>query len=374
MSIVEELAEIPLVDQHCHPVVLGSLDRGSFAELLTEARSREDQFDTQVGLAVRRWCAPVLGLDAHADPSAYLARRASLGAREASRRLLRACGAGTLLVDTGLSWPGLCDLNELATLAGVPVCEVTRIEQVVEQLAAGAIGADQLGPAIGEALASRAGPSVAFKTVAAYRVGLDLPDTAPTATEVRRAADRWLARCSRTGRIRLDDATLIAHAVWCCLPLGLPIQVHTGFGDSDLTLHRADPSLLTPFLRSLPAGGPTVVLLHCYPYHRQAAALASVFGQVVLDVSLAVNHVGPRACVVLAETLELAPFGSLLYASDGFGLAELHHLGAVLFRDALGRLLDEWLADDVLNASDARRIAHLIAAGNAQRVYGLGGG
>ena len=115
-----------------------------------------------------------------------------------------------------------------------------------------------------------------------------------------------------------------------------------------------------------------MVLLHCYPYHRQAAYLANVFPQVVLDVSLAVNHVGPRASAVLAETLELAPFGSLLYASDGFGLAELHHLGAVLFREALGRVLEEWLADDVLTADDARRFARMIAGGNARRVYRLG--
>jgi predicted TIM-barrel fold metal-dependent hydrolase len=168
----------------------------------------------------------------------------------------------------------------------------------------------------------------------------------------------------------LDDPTLVAHAVWCCVPLGLPLQVHTGFGDSDLTLHRSDPSRLTPLLRALPAG-PPVVLLHCYPFHRQAGYLASVFPQVALDVSLAVNHVGPRASVVLAETLELAPFGSVLYASDGFGLAELHHLGAVLFRDALGRLLDKWLAEDVLSLPDARRFAEMIAAGNARRVYRL---
>lgn len=372
MSIAGELAHIPLVDQHCHPVVLDPLDQPSFEELLTEARCREGQFDTQAGLAVRRWCAPVLGLDAHADAADYLARRASLGGQEASRRLLDDCRVDDLLVDTGLTWPGLCSLKELASLAGARVHEITRLEQVVEQLAEDGCRADELGSAIGEAVASRAGSSVAFKTVAAYRVGLDLPGTAPTATEVRRAAGRWLRRCERTGRYRLDNPVLVAHAIWCCVPMGLPLQVHTGFGDSDLTLYRTNPSLLTPFLRSLPAG-PPVVLLHCYPYHRQAAYLASVFPQVVLDVSLAVNHVGPRASVVLAETLELAPFGSLLYASDGFGLAELHHLGAVLFRDALGRLLDEWLADNVLSVADARRIAHLVAAGNAQRVYRLDG-
>ena len=163
----------------------------------------------------------------------------------------------------------------------------------------------------------------------------------------------------------------MAHAVWSCLPLGLPLQVHVGYGDPDLTLHRSDPSLLTPFLRALPADAAPVVLLHCYPYHRQAAYLANVFPQVLLDVSLAVNHVGPRAAAVLAETLELAPFGSLLYASDGVGLAELHYLGAVLFRQALGRVLDDWVAQDALTAEDASRFAWMIAGDNARRVYRL---
>jgi hypothetical protein len=375
MSIAEELADLPLVDQHCHPVVLDPLDRGGFEPLLTEARDPApdgtSDFDSQVGLAVRRWCAPLLGLDAHADPDVYLAARAEAGPRETARTLLRACGTSDLLVDTGLEWPGLCDLVELADLAAARVHEVTRVEKVAEELAAAGLGAGELGTALPDALAERASRSVAFKTVAAYRTGLDLPPAAPSAHEVRQAADRWLARCEREGRYRLDEPTLVAHAVWSCLPLGLPLQVHTGYGDPDLTLHRVDPSLLTPFLRSLPADGAPVALLHCYPYHRQAAYLANVFPQVVLDVSLAVNHLGPRAASVLAETLELAPFGKLLYASDGFALPELHHLGAVLFRRALDRVLEDWLADDVLTADDASRFARMVAGDNARRVYRL---
>jgi predicted TIM-barrel fold metal-dependent hydrolase len=127
--------------------------------------------------------------------------------------------------------------------------------------------------------------------------------------------------------------------------------------------------LLTPLLRTLrPDAGP-VVLLHCYPYHRQAAYLANVFPHVVMDVRLAVNHVGPRAAAVLAETLELAPFGSVLYASDGFALPELHHLGAVQFRRALAAVLDDWLAEDALGADDALRLARMLAGDNARRVY-----
>jgi len=375
MSIVDELAEIPLIDQHCHPVVLDALDRNQFELALTEAARRGPEgttrFDSQVGLAIRRWCAPLLGLEPHAEPDTYVTRRSTIGPRESAQTLLRACGTSDLLVDTGLSLPGMCGLAELADLAGARVHEVVRVETVAEELAARGVGADGFGAALAEELARRATGAVGFKTVAAYRTGLDLPSSPPTAAQVRQAADSWLARCDRTGRCRLDEPTLVAHAVWSCLPLGLPLQVHTGFGDPDLTLHRADPTLLTPFLRALPAHTAPVVLLHCYPYHRQAASLAEAFPQVVLDVSLAVNHVGPRASAVLAETLELTPFGSLLYASDGVGLAELHYLGAVLFRQALGRVLDEWLAEDVVTAADASRYARMIVGDNARRVYRL---
>ncbi|HET6654295.1 MAG TPA: amidohydrolase family protein [Nocardioides sp.] len=375
MGIADELADLPLVDQHCHPIVLDPLDRAGFELLLTEAAGHgptgTSELDSQVGLAVRRWCAPELGLDRHAQPEEYLTRRAELGPRETGRRLLGACGTSDLLVDTGLQHPGLCAPGELAELAGARVHEVTRVETVVEQVAASGVGAADLGGAVADALAERATRSVGFKTIAAYRIGLELPAAAPTTSDVRRAADRWLADGERTGRHRLDEPTLVAHAVHACLRLGLPLQVHTGYGDPDVTLHRADPSLLTAFLRALPPEAGPVVLLHCYPYHRQAAYLANVFPQVALDVSLAVSHVGPRAAAVLAETLELAPFGSLLYASDGFGLPELHHLGAVLFRRGLARVLDDWLAEDALSADDAARFARMISADNARRIYRL---
>jgi predicted TIM-barrel fold metal-dependent hydrolase len=363
------------VDEHCHPVVLDAGDRERFELMLSEAHDRRPEgateFDTQVGLAVRRWCAPVLGLQAHAGPDDYLARRSFLGPEESSSRLLRACGTSDLLVDTGLSLPGMRSLEEMRRLSGARVHEVVRLETVAETLAAGGVGADEFADALTVELGRRAEGAVGFKTVAAYRVGLDLPSSEPDVAEVRRAADLWLARCERTGRYRLDEPALVAHAVWSCLPLGLPVQLHSGFGDPDLTLHRADPSLLTPFLRALPAQAPPIVLLHCYPYHRQAACIAAVFPRVALDLSLAVNHVGGRAAAIVAETLELTPFGSLLYGSDGIGLAELHHLGATLFRRALGQSLESWVADDVLTPTDASRYARMIAGDNARRIYRL---
>jgi len=42
--------------------------------------------------------------------------------------------------------------------------------------------------------------------------------------------------------------------------------------------------------------------------------------------------VGAAAATVLAEALELAPYAKMLYSSDAWGPAELHYLGALLWR------------------------------------------
>ncbi|MEN3359138.1 MAG: uncharacterized protein V7637_3120, partial [Mycobacteriales bacterium] len=206
---------------------------------------------------------------------------------------------------------------------------------------------------------------------AAYRTGLDLDPARPGRAEVAAAAGAWLARCARTGGTRLDDPVLTRYLWWAGADLGLPLQLHTGFGDPDLRLHRSDPALLGDFCAAVAGSGTAVLLLHCYPYHRQAGYLASVHPHVHLDVGLALNHVGPAATTVLAETMELTPFGKLLYSSDAFGLAELYLLGALQFRRALSAVLDGWLATDDITGADADRYATMIGAGNARRVYRL---
>jgi hypothetical protein len=74
----------------------------------------------------------------------------------------------------------------------------------------------------------------------------------------------------------------------------------------------------------------------------------------------------------VAESLELAPFHKLLYSSDAFGLAELHHLGAQLFRHAFDAVTGDWVRAGRWSAADAARVADLVGSGNARRVYRLG--
>ena len=359
--------DVALIDHHCHAVARDLLDRAELESFLTESDRPPPAgctaFDSLLGIAVRRRCAPVLDLPAGADPDDYVARRAELGGEEANLRLLGAAGLEALLVDTGLAGDPLVGLAELGRVSGAAVREVVRLESVAEEVAAAGVGAAEFEDVFGEVLRRRTADAVAVKSIVAYRHGLDFDPRRPSSASVAAAASRWLSG----GAGRVQDEVLLRHLLWEGLATGLPLQLHTGFGDPDENLARSDPALLTEFLRACADAGPPVLLLHCYPYHRHAAYLAAVMPHVYLDVGLAIPHVGRRAPAVLAETLELAPFHKLLYSSDAYGLAELYLLGAVLFREALAEVLE----GVGVSGTDRERIATMIGSGNARRVYAL---
>ena len=366
-----------LIDHHCHGVVRQELDRGSFEALLTESpwppAAGTSMFDSQLGFAVRRWCAPVLGLAPSAPAEDYLRTRGSLGAAEVNRRLLRAAQVDAWLVDTGYQADRILRPEELAEVSGTPAYRIVRLESVAEQVAGLGVGAASFAERFGETLAGAVADAVGLKSVAAYRHGLDFEPSRPTGAEVQTAAARWLRAIDTGQPPRLTDPVLLRHIIWAGLDFGLPLQFHTGFGDPDARLHRSDPSLLHDFLAATRGSGAPIMLLHCYPYHRQAGYLANVFPHVYMDVGEALNHVGARSAAVLAEALELVPFHKMLYSSDAFGLPELHYLGARGFRRDLARVLNSFVTRSAWSAADAERVAAMIGAGNARRVYGLDG-
>jgi predicted TIM-barrel fold metal-dependent hydrolase len=361
---------LPLVDHHVHGAAAVDADVEAFAAGLTEsvwpAPPGTSFLDSQLGFAVRRWCAPVLDLPPHADPVDYLARRHELGAAEITRRFLAASGVEWFLVDTGYGAEGALGLAAMAAAAGARSAEVVRLEAVAEDVAAAAPDAARFVDAFAEALDERSRHAVGLKSVIAYRYGLDFDPEPPEPGQVRRAAGEWL----RAGG-RLTDPVLLRHLLWAGVERGLPLQFHVGYGDPDLTLHRCDPSLMTGFLRRVQDRGVPVLLLHCYPYHRTAGYLAAVFPHVYFDVGLAVHHTGARSGAVVAESLELAPFGKLLFSSDASGPPELHHLGAVLWRRAMTAVLGGWVGAGDWSQADAARVAEQVGAGTARRVYGL---
>ncbi|HEX7374343.1 MAG TPA: hypothetical protein VF277_05170 [Steroidobacteraceae bacterium] len=366
---------INLVDHHCHGVVREALDRPGFESLLTEADAagawHGTMFDTRAGLAVRSRCAPLLDLPPHVDPETYLACRAALGTDEVGRRLLRSTGIDTFCVDTGFLADRLTSPAELAGLAGASrYREIVRLETVAEQVI---VDTDGRGftDACGAVLTERSHAAVGWKSVAAYRVGLDLDPARPADVDVAAAATAWRQAIDDGGPVRLTDSVIVRWLIWTGIDLRLPLQFHVGYGDRDVELARCDPLLLMPMLRATATANVPIMLLHNYPFHRHAAYLAQVFDHVFVDVGLAIQNVGGAARTVLAELLELAPFGSVLFSTDGFGLPELYVVSTCLFREALTAFLDDGIDAGEWGAADARRIAEMICASNATRAYGL---
>jgi hypothetical protein len=406
---------VRLIDHHCHGAVTSDVDRAGFEALATESDRPAppgcSMFDSQLGFAVRRWCAPVLGLPAQASPSDYLQRRRELGPAEVNARLLAAADVDVFLVDSGfgpaltvppLNAPSLTGPpSNVPPLTGPPstapplnappltapalatspftaptgprVREIVRLETVASSLSG--ISAAGFASAYGEALDLALVDAVGIKSIVAYRYGLDFDPVPPSRREVTAAAGRWLRRDAAAptggGRPRLDDPVLLRHLIWAGVERGLPLQFHVGFGDPDIDLARCDPALLTGFLRATRDRHVNVMLLHCYPFHRQAGYLAHAFPHVYMDVGLAVNHVGARAAAIVAESLELAPFHKLLYSSDAYGLAELHFLGALAFRQSFDEVTGAWVREGRWSAADAARVAEMVGSGNARRVYRL---
>ena len=250
-------------------------------------------------------------------------RRLEWTPEEHASALLRATGTEVLLVDDGFPAPGegfgWQAMGELAACRARPVLRIETRSR----------------PEVDVAVARKHG-FAALKTIAAYRGGL-----------------------------RIDED----HPLWSVLEANeqtgepLPVQVHCGFGDSDLLLPHADPGWLKPVIERFEET--TFVLLHCYPFVREAGWLAHVYANVYLDLSLTIPYV-PRATEMLRQALELAPVSKLLYASDAALAPELYFLAAKRWRDALAEVLPE-----LLPAGEALDAGRAILRENALRLYQL---
>jgi len=266
-----------------------------------------------------------------ATEEAVYQHRLSSDPAEYASALLRATGTELLFVDDGYPPPGEgTSWDELGELADCEARPILRIERVAEEG-----GVDAVREEVANA---RSNGFVGLKSISAYRTGLELE--------------------------RIHDFVMAALEANEATGAPLPVQFHCGFGDSDLYLARADPSHLKPLIERFRET--TFVLLHCYPFVREAGWLAHVYGNVYFDLSLTIPHVS-RPAEALREALELAPVSKLLYASDAARTPELYYLAAKWWREALADVLPE-----LVGADDAEDAGRRILRENALAVYRLG--
>jgi uncharacterized protein len=328
-TLPEVLSGIALVDHHAHGILRGRPGLDEFRGLFSESPDPRQWPHVATGVTYRR-AMHELGAFFGCEPSergVYEHRLASDPAEYASG-LLRATNTEALYVDDGFPPPGEgTSWDELGELAGCAARPVLRIERVAAEDGAEAV------PEV--VAAARENGFVGLKTIAAYRTGLELE--------------------------RLDWAVFTALEANERTGNPLPVQVHCGFGDWDLYLPRADPGHLKPLLERF--AETRFVLLHCYPFVREAGWLAHVYGNVWFDLSLTIPHVS-RPAEMVRQALELAPVSKLLYASDAARTPELYYLAAKWWREALADVLPELLGEE------AEEAARMILRGNALELYG----
>lgn len=377
-KIFDFLQEIDLLDHHVHGVIKENPSISEFASMITESdRQPEDltiAMNSQVGFSVRKWCAPILDLPEHVDPNTYFERRIEIGAEEVNKRLLRASGITHSLIETGYRGELIHFPNEMARLGNQKVHEVVRLETVAEKiLDSGSVTEKSFAKDFSEHLIAATKDAVGLKSIIAYRYGLHFDPTPPSVGEVEKAISPILRDVDSGIPARISDPVILRHLIFAGLELELPIQFHIGYGDPDLFLHLCDPLLMTSFIKHAESRNVPIMLLHTYPFHRNAGYLAQMFKNVYIDVGLAINFTGARSKEVIAESLELAPFHKILFSSDAWGLPELTYLGAKLFRNGLGEILSEWVNQDLWSLTDAKRVVASIASENAISAYQLAG-
>jgi uncharacterized protein len=346
-----DLSSVALVDHHAHGILRARPTLDEFRGLLSESPDPRQWPHVATSLTYRRAIRELAAFfDLEPTEAAVYRHRLDSDPAEYARRLLRATRTETLLVDDGFPSAGEgTSCGELGELAECEARPVLRIERVAEEAAGNVVEAVRA-----EVATARARGFAGLKTIVAYRYGLDLP-ARPAQTELL------------TGRVEGEvAAAVLVAALESNESTGdpLPVQVHTGFGDSDLCLPRADPGHLKPLIERF--RDTSFVLLHCYPFVREAGWLAHVYGNVFFDLSLTIPHVS-RPAEALREALELAPVSKLLYASDAARTPELYYLAASWWRAALAEVLEAALPED-----EAEEAARLVLRENARRLYRLG--
>ncbi len=388
--MLPELDAAPIVDVHCHPwrtSDLLELPPDSFEDRLTmigmcqltsgastdishqvAAMSR----DTPLVLAARRHLASYLGCENDRDAvSKHRYAQISSDASAYFTGLLTDSGVAALFCDEGYPQP-VVDTNAVATEIGRPVHRVGRLEPWIKELQTECATYHDLEDRLLDRVTREAhAGAVAFKTVIAYRTGLDVRDY--PIGQAEDAYRRWRRDDFRESREHSKPVRdrLLYRVAELCTELQRPIHIHCGGGDPDVQLTYARPSELFGFIADH-TGVPIVLIHGGWPWMEEAAYLASIFAHIYIDVSVML----PWASLGIDQKLEVvlgtAPGGKVMYGSDEASEPEVLWLAGRYGRAAVKRVLARAVDHDWLTADEGHRLGAGVLGGNALRLHGLG--
>ena len=372
-----DLSSIPIVDNHCHSLLRDQpQDDEAFRSHLTESYfpeiARRDVPHSLVYHWAIRELASLLGCEPRAD--AVHAARREAGLERLTREIVERANFKTWLVDTGYGTDTTFGLDELRGFVACDIREIVRLEPLIERLILEAADFDGFLDAYRAALSDLRGSGyVAMKSVLAYRTGLQLERVDRSAAAAAFRAVHEAAR--RNGRLRIVSKPLLDFLIMVAVEEAahqeVPIQFHTGLGDPDLDLTKADPAGLRLLFSDAYRAAPIVLLHTGYPYVRSLSYLAAMYPNVYADLGEVQLFVAGDLRSIVRELLGLAPANKILFSTDASLVPELYWLGARAGRRALEQVLDEHIADGLIDERTALGMADMILWRNAERVYRL---
>ena len=372
-----DLSAIPIVDNHCHSLLRNQpQDDEAFRNHLTESYipevARRDVPHSLVYHWAIRELASLLGCEPQA--AAVHAARRERGLESLTREIVERANFKTWLVDTGYGADTTFGLDELRGFVACDIREIVRLEPLIERLILEATDFDGFLDAYRAAISDLRGSGyVAMKSVLAYRTGLQLERVDRSTAAAAFGPVHEMAR--RDGRLRIESKPLLDFLILAAVEESarqeVPIQFHTGLGDPDLDLTKADPAGLRLLFSDAYRAAPIVLLHTGYPYVRSLSYLAAMYPNVYADLGEVQLFVAGDLRSIVRELLGLAPLNKILFSTDASLVPELYWLGAQAGRRALGQVLDEHIAEGLIDERTAIGMAEMILWRNAERVYRL---
>jgi uncharacterized protein len=384
-----DLSDVEIVDAHVHPYRIDDLisrpSEGFDTRMmfLGEAFSSSshvhdnlwpiaDSFtDTTVfALAMRRWLAEHLGCEPTRD-EVTKARAAAIEKDAAgyTKGLLDAAGIVAMLSDEGFPQPPI-PADEFSKTVGVTVHRVARLEPWILRHREGSFD-ELVGGVEAEATDAAFDPNcVAFKSIVAYRTGLDVAD--PSASEAEDAFSRWRNDSWNETRQHAKPVRdfLIRRTLDVARKHDRPFHFHCGGGDPDINLAYASPRSIFPLL--VDVQDQPVVLIHSgYPWVREAAYVASVLPNAYLELSELIPWGWGQVEWALEMLVGTVPSAKLLYGSDEAGEPEAFWASALLARSCLEQVLTRFVDRDYVTVDEAQTLGALVLAGACRRLHGL---
>ncbi|MGB8344113.1 MAG: amidohydrolase family protein [Ktedonobacteraceae bacterium] len=375
-----DLTTIAIVDNHCHPVLLNQhMDARRFRGYCTEATDAafagQHVANTVYYLWLLRQLATFYGCEN--DEAAIIAARNSHDGDSLIERLFRAANFDALVLDPAYP-PGFeCYAPErMGQLGQLRAAKMLRLETLMQDLILVYDDFDTVIDRYAFAVShAREDGYCAFKSIAAYRTGLNIAEWSKDEAAASFAEARAAAKAQ--GMLRIAHKPLIDYLLHIAFKIAaeqrLAIQFHTGYGDSDTDMRLGNPLHLRDVLERRDYQTMPVVLLHeSYPYTQLGAYLAAVYPHVYFDLSYAIPFVDRLEMLAFTrQALSVAPASKLMYSSDGVNLPEFHYVGAIRGRSVIGQVLSEMIDADEVDEAQAHHIARRILRDTAYGVYQL---